>query len=564
LSRSRWFAVALLVALAGAAYAVVGREPDAVAPADPEPAPASAPRVSEAPPPVLASRGNYAEEHRQRMLERAEEQWAEVLRLQKDGRLADALAVAKRLKRDAPDFTADKKKLAVVDHLEAAINSEFKRAELEKSLATAKLSDAQRAALNGQLAATAEILARSANEGDLDQLTRHLRRFLLPGAPGSGDSKDPGDVLLRQFIEDRRSRRGGDKNPPIADADVAEQRRVDELEKLRQRDAVGLLDSIHAGLAWLALHQKEDGSFSDQAVIERCATLKHDPGCMKGIDSTGDGFVVAATGLAILAFLDFRDQDPHGWFDPYLGRGIEYLKKAQKADGTWPGSGQQYSNAIALMALSQASASTGSEELRDCVRKGLAWFDATQGPLGGFRYVKNDTMGDLSVTAWVAQAVEAARNAGIEITPKLSQGFEIFLRYVWTGSASGNGAGFSYIYRRGPSPGLATVGMLVGHVVGVDKDAAVADLWKKYLLTLKPDAPPELYALYYGVRLSILMNAALEEPYRTWTFDLAKKQIQGTAAAGSIPVRINGGQKAGLVVPTALAVLTFEHALYLR
>ena len=52
--------------------------------------------------------------------------------------------------------------------------------------------------------------------------------------------------MLRAFIEDRRRRRKNDKNPPIASVDEAERRRVDELEKLRQRNAIGLLDSIHA------------------------------------------------------------------------------------------------------------------------------------------------------------------------------------------------------------------------------------------------------------------------------------------------------------------------------
>ena len=106
--------------------------------------------------------------------------------------------------------------------------------------------------------------------------------------------------------------------------------------------------------------------------------------------------------------------------------------------------------------------------------------------------------------------------------------------------------------------------MLVGHVVGKDKDPVTAEAWKKYLLGLKPDKPPELYGLYYGVRLSILLNNALEEPFRTWTFDLAKKQVQAASNAGSIPVRMHHNMKTGLVVPTALAILTLEHALYLR
>ncbi len=561
LSSTRWLVALLTLSAGGVAYAVLAPPPESVPVHEPEALPAPPPEVvaAMAPPPSLAAGGNTAEAAKQRRRERFEVGWAEVVRLEKEVKHAEALEAWKRLAKELPELAGDPARLAVVSKLETAVLAGRKQAELAKALRVAKLSEAQRELLDGKLAATAEVLARSGNEADLDQLTRHLRRFLLPGSPGSGGAKDGADQVLRSFIEDRRKRRKDDKNPPVADVDEAERRRVDELEKLRQRNAIGLLDSIHAGLAWLALHQRDDGSFSDQATVDRCTALKHDPGCLTNIDSTGDSYMIAATGLAVLAFLDFRDQDPNGWFDPYLGRGVEYLRSKQKPDGTWPSSGQQYSNAIALMALAQAAQSTGTEELRVAVRKGLAWFDTTQGPLGGYRYQRDDPRGDLSVTGWVAQAVEAARNAGIEIPPRLAGGFEIFLRYVWLGDVR-----FSYVYGGGASPALAPVGMLVGHVVGKDKDPATAEAWKKYLLGLKPDRPPELYGLYYGVRLSILMNNALEEPFRTWTFDLAKKQVQAASAAGSIPVRMHGNMKTGLVVPTALAILTLEHALYLR
>jgi hypothetical protein len=436
-------------------------------------------------PASLAALGNAAEANKQRRRERFEVGWAEVLRLQKEGLYAEALDAWKRLSKELPELATDPARLAIVARIETAILAGKKQAELAKALAVAKLSEAQRALIDGKLAATAEVLARSGNEADLDQLTRHLRRFLLPGTPGSGGAKDGADPVLRAFIEDRRRRCTDDKNPPIASVDEAERRRVDELEKLRQRNAIGLLDSIHAGLAWLALHQRDDGSFSDQATVDRCTALKHDPSCMAKVESTGDAYLIAATGLAVLAFLDFRDQDPNGWFDPYLGRGIEYLRSKQKPDGTWTASGQQYSNAIGLMALAQAAQSTGSEDLRVAVRKGLAWFDQTQGPLGGYRYGPNDPRGDLSVTGWVAQAVEASRNAGIDIPPPAG-GFDIFLRYVWLGDVR-----FSFACGNGPSAALAPVGMLVGHVVGKSKDPATAEAWKKHLLGLKPDKPPE-------------------------------------------------------------------------
>jgi len=511
---------------------------------------------------ALASAGRVVAERREREQTRLAAAWAEVVRLQQAGQLKAALEAARRLKADHPELFDDKTRAAAFDALAIRVDAAAKKAELEKLLSLARVSPEQREAVNAKLAATAEVLAKSGNEDDLDQLSRHLRRFLLPGQGASAGGSAPADLLMNTFLQDRRSRRGKDANPPVADLTEAERRRVDQLDKLRQRNAVGLLDAIHAGLAWLALHQRDEGSFSDTAVAERCTALRHDPACLAATkrDSTGDTYATAATALAVIAFLDFRDQDPNGWFDPYLGRGIEWLRKAQRPDGSFPGGGQYYAGAMALMALGQAAASTGRADLREAVGKGLAFFEGTMGPLGSYRYRPNDPTGDLSVTAWVAQATEAARSANVPIPLRVSSGLEIFLGYFWKGQHR-----FSYVPSGGASASLAPAGMLVAHVAGRAGDPAVVASWRKYLDGLPPNRPPSLYTLYYGVRLSILLDGALEEPWRTWAFNLAKAQVLTGSAAGCLPVPIHDPNRAtGLATQTALAVLTLEHALYLR
>ena len=558
-----WLGLAVVLASGGAVYLLARPGPTEVEPpeaveavvAEPEPAASKAQEIA------LASAGRVIAERRERERARLAAVWAEVLRLQREGKLKAALDAARRLKADHPELFEDAAKTTVLDRLAIAVDAAAKKAELEKLLAGAKVSPEQRDAVNAKLAATAEVLAKSGNEDDLDQLSRHLRRFLLPGLP-SGGEKGAGDLLLNTFLQDRRARRGQDKLPPVADLTEAERRRVDQLDKLRQRNAVGLLDAIHAGLAWLALHQRDDGSFSDTAVVERCTALKHDPACLTAAkrDSTGDAYATAATALAVLAFLDFRDQDPNGWFDPYLGRGIEWLRKVQKPDGSFPGGGQMYAGAMALMALGQAAASTGTPELREAVRKGLGYFEASMGPLGGYRYRPIDPTGDLSVTAWVAQATEAARLADVQVPFRVSSGLEIFLGYFWKGAHK-----FSYLPTGGASASLAPAGMLVAHVVGKATDPAVAASWRTYLKGLPANKPPTLYTLYYGVRLSILLDGALDDPWRTWAFDLTKAQIATGSAAGCFPVSVHDPARAtGLATQTALSVLTLEHALYLR
>ena len=130
----------------------------------------------------------------------------------------------------------------------------------------------------------------------------------------------------------------------------------------------------------------------------------------------GKRFPVAATALAALAWLDFRDQDVHGLFDPYLGRALAWLGKVQRADGSFYVGGQppppqslMYESSIAIMALGQAAASTGAPEIRAAATKGILWLERSQAHGGGFRYGPNAMIADLSVTAWAAQAMEAAR-----------------------------------------------------------------------------------------------------------------------------------------------------------
>ena len=563
MSKARFFLVGgLLAAGAATVFALGGQgSAGAGAPVQPDssagPAPAAEPAVPEKEP-VLVGTLSDVTERRRRAVDRALEAWAEAKDLMAQGKAKEAAAVLARIRERAPGFLEDPCRageVAKIDGTAKAIDAEKKLMEF---LSAQRLSAEERDLLDRQLAASAEVLARAANDADLDQLSRHLKRFLLPGgAAGNADSKDWADVQLRTFVEDRRSRRATDKKPPVADADLAEQRRLEELEKLRQRDAVGLLDSIHAGLAWLAIHQRDDGSFCDAATVERCTALKHSPSCLGNWPNTGDAFAVANTSLVLIAFLDFRDQDPLGWFDPYLGRSLQWLAKQQKPDGSFPGAGQHYTTAMAIMALSQAAASTGAEDLREASRKGVAYLTSVIGPLGGFRYGRNDP-GDLSVTGWAAQAVEMARTAGVDIPLKLSAGLETFLKYVSLGDKR-----FSYVYRGGEKVSLAPVGMLLGHIVGQDKDPALLKQWKDYLTGLKVEQRPDLYTLYYGVRVSILLNGTLDGPWRTWVFDLAKRQVHGNSASGAFPGDL-WRWSGGVTTQTAVGILTLEHSLYLR
>ncbi|MHC4818313.1 MAG: hypothetical protein ACYTF8_09685, partial [Planctomycetota bacterium] len=238
---------------------------------------------------------------------------------------------------------------------------------------TPALTPQQKKEIARRWRASAALIAESRSPKERQRLERHMRRFVGRGAARGGEG-----AWVDPQLEALQMHAAVSAEPlPDPEPDASEKRRLEQLEKLRQRKAVGLLDHIHGGLAWLALHQAPDGHFSDAASAARCNELGHRP-CvrMRGKKRFAD----AGTALAIMAFLDFRDQDVLGLFEPSLASAVQWLRKRQRGNGSFPDQRQLYENAIALMALAQAAESTGDEKLREAVGKGLALFAQGSGP----------------------------------------------------------------------------------------------------------------------------------------------------------------------------------------
>jgi hypothetical protein len=399
-------------------------------------------------------------------------------------------------------------------------------------------------------AAHAAVIGKSRSKQERQQLERHLRRFVGGGGakPGAGAWVDPQLEALQAGAAVTA------KPLPVPEPDESERRRIEQLEKLRQRKAVGLLDHIHGGLAWLALHQSPNGPLLDRESLKRCKELGHDPPCLSG---GRNQHAIAGTAFAVMALLDFRDQDVRGLFEPSLAAAVQWLRRQQRPDGAFPGR-QVYESAIALMALAQAAESTGEGKLREAVRKGLELFAQRPGPLGGYRYGFG-APGDLSATGWVAQAVEMARRAGVEIPPSLEPGLSQFLDSVWQGEHR-----FSYLSRSVDRPSLYPVGILMARILWPDPHPGLVVSWRQWLTKGVGQGRPRLYTLYYGVRVAIAFEQRLPDPWRKWVFELAKTQTRKGTAAGAF-LRGRGWLiKSGRTLHTAVAVLTLEHSLYLR
>jgi len=506
--------------------------------------------------------------------------WDAAVALHRSGKTVDALVSLAAPRRASPAFFQDPARAKLLAEMEAAAIAALSRSSRSSDLSATRslaatlrevLFDPARLAQIDPLLAAAErrgtaiapevgadILARITDPKDKAAMEAHLRRFA-----GRGGAAAKPDWIDDQLAAVERANAAIVTEPlplPLPDEEAAEQRRLDQLEKLRQRGAIGLLGSIDGALAWLALHQADDGHFGADATEARCAALGHAPACVDG--KTKEQFPLAATGLAVLSFLDFRDQDVKRLFEPTLARGVAWMRSRQQPDGSFPPlnarSGSSYSAGIALMALGQAAAVSHDDDLRKAVERGVAFMNRHQGPTGGFRYSLGEAA-DLSVTGWYVQAYEAARNAKAEVPPDFPQKLDLFVSYAWLGNEK-----FAYQANTLPKASLSAVGMLSMAILRPDAVASLGEVWRT---SLRP-APPggtNAYTLYYGVRVLLLLDGALPDTWKKQLAVLAANQTTKGTAAGMIALdKDQWFGSRGSTVATAFATLTLEHALYRR
>lgn len=452
-----------------------------------------------------------------------EEDLARAVALLEGGNAAEAAAILRAWQGAAPDAFVAAGGPALLSRSEAALRAAREAEEKVRRLAGLVAERPERAR---------EILAGVKDPAERERLARHLDRFVLPEPPTSGAGASGAGFSLAAAAgpaEGGSEATGPAEAPPlpVADPEAVEARRMEQIERLAARQASGLLQPVAAALDWLALHQGSDGRFSTAAVEERCKALGHDS-CLRELRAgPGPKYDVAETALAVLAFLDFRDQDARGVYEPVLARGVAWLLAQMKPDGSIPGERCYYAQAMALMALGQAAGTSGREDLRRAVEKGLRWLHAQAGPDGGYRYGPR-MAGDLSVTGWVAQAVEAARRAGIPRPAGMEGGLRRFLDFVWLG-----GARYGYD-RRVDQPTLYPTGMLLGYIVEESPDPALLAQWRRYLTRpevspgrARPAAMrPGLYEVYYAVRMVLVLEGALTRPWAGWLRQVVDAQLK--------------------------------------
>lgn len=336
--------------------------------------------------------------------------------------------------------------------------------------------------------------------------------------------------------------------------------------------------SVTEGLAWLARHQGQNGSWQSQYLGNGAESLCEDDGKCK---SPGGRFSMATTGLSLLAFQAgghyyFNDQKYSG----VVKRGLDWLVKNQREDGGLYGAdragrnGQfMYEHGIATFALAEACALSRSfqrdveGDYQQALERAVKFIVEGQHSDGGWRYSPNKYEGgDTSVSGWQVLALKTAKEAGFKLNDNLIDGIRKFFKGCETGENGRTG----YVPGTILSDATTGVGMLVHQFFLDQQESDLINKAAPYLADLAEEkwkgGRGTDYYLWYNCTLAMFQAGqhAHKEEWNRWNNVIRDRLIalqRGQDAGcerGSWDPADGHDRSGGRVYSTALAVLTLE------
>jgi hypothetical protein len=365
----------------------------------------------------------------------------------------------------------------------------------------------------------------------------------------------------------------------------------------------GTLESQKAvddGLNWLARHQAEDGHWGAD-----CLGTAPNSRCDQNAPCLwpGEGYEIAQTGLALLAFQAAGHYYFNGQkYSGQVAKGLDFLVEDQAPDGSIVGSKNpspeqvnagrafqahfMYEHAIGTFALCEACAVAIAEgtdpdpRYQIAAARAVYFIESVQHDDGGWRYrVNAGDESDCSVSGWVMLALKSAREAKVNVSPEtISRMMKFFAAHYADGRTS-------YVVGAPGSPTMTGVGMMAVEFFDHKLDSPIVQGGAAYLadaadgIAPKPPGapgtdfrPPENknfsvsflaannYYLWYNCTMAMFQIGG--KPWKRWNGalrdGLVALQVQGEGCErGSWPFG-DFTMMGGRIYSTALAVLTLE------
>lgn len=318
--------------------------------------------------------------------------------------------------------------------------------------------------------------------------------------------------------------------------------------------------AVNAALDWLVKHQAADGRWdaSDHGAGRETLTHGHDR------KSAGAQADTGLTGLALLAFLGSGHTHQSGAHAATVKRGIDFLLSSQAADGNLAGNAElfahMYCHGMATLALCEASAMTGDENLARPVRRAIAYTVAAQNlATGGWRYkppYPRGERGDTSQLGWQLMALKSAEFSGVAIPERTRQGIIRYLNSVSSGTSGGLA---SYRPEEQATHSMTAEALVCREFLDLPV-AGAGDEARDFLLGQLPgQGAPNFYYWYYGT----LAMFRLQGPrWVKWneavSTALVNSQVGSGDGSGSWDPDPLWGGYGGRVFSTSLGALCLE------
>ncbi len=179
-------------------------------------------------------------------------------------------------------------------------------------------------------------------------------------------------------------------------------------------------------------------------------------------DGSHSNDTIAATGLSLLPFLAAGQTHKPSRDNKYqknVTAGIDYLLLNQKPDGSFKNSSGMYSHGIVTVALCELYGMTNDRaKLHAAASKAISFIVNVQGNDGSWGYPLSKAEGDTSIVGWQIQALHSGHMCKDILIP--AQTFKNASKFLDSVSDSSKKSTYGYRDRNSIRPSLTAVGLL--------------------------------------------------------------------------------------------------------